>query len=234
MKHRDKLLDTGKGKYQYIFFDLDGTLTDPREGITKSVQYALRHMGIDETDLRKLEPFIGPPLMESFAEYYGFGVEDCRKCVEYYREYFSENGWKENLLFEGVRELLLRLREHGKTVAIASSKPEYFVRKILQYFEIDGLFDEICGATMGEERTKKEEVIEELLLRLGLGKADREKILMVGDRRHDVEGAKAFGIDCLGVAMGFAAEGELEKAGAVEIVESMEKVGDFVLQIGRG
>lgn len=229
MKYRDKLINTKEEKYQYIFFDLDGTLTDPREGITKSVQYALRHMGIDETDLGKLEPFIGPPLMESFAEYYGFEVEDCRRCVEYYREYFSERGWKENLLFEGVRELLLRLREHGKVVAIASSKPEYFVQKILQYFEIDELFDEICGATMGEERTKKEEVIEELLQRLGLNKEDRKKILMVGDRRHDVEGARVFGIDCLGVAMGFAVEGELEKAGAVEIVKNMQEVGDFVL-----
>ncbi len=216
-------------KYSYIFFDLDGTLTDPREGITKSVQYALKHMGILETDLKKLEPFIGPPLMESFAAYYGFGVEDCRKCVEYYREYFSEKGWQENLLFEGVKELLLRLRKHGKVVAIASSKPEYFVRKILQHFEVDELFDEICGATMGEERTKKEEVIEELLKRLGLTEKDRERILMVGDRRHDAEGARVFGIDCLGVAMGFAEEGELEKAGVIATAKTMEEVGDFVL-----
>lgn len=216
--------------YQYIFFDLDGTLTDPREGITKSVQYALKKVGIWEEDLSKLEPFIGPPLLESFAAYYGFDLEQSRACVEYYREYFSDRGWKENLLFEGVKELLLRLRAHGKIVAVASSKPEYFVRKILEYFEIDDLFDEICGATMGEARTKKEEVLEELIARLKLDKEEQKKILMVGDRRHDVEGAAVFGIPCLGLSMGFALEGELEQAGAVAVVDSMQEIGDFVLR----
>ncbi len=219
--------------YQYIFFDLDGTLTDPREGITKSVQYALAKLGIVENDLRKLEPFIGPPLLESFAAYYGFDLEKSRACVEYYREYFADRGWRENLLFEGVKELLVRLREQGKVVAIASSKPEYFVRKILKHFEIDGLFDEICGATMGETRTKKEEVLEELITRLKLTKEEQKKILMVGDRRHDVEGAAVFGIPCLGLSMGFACEGELNKAGAVAVADSMQEIGDFVLCEGR-
>lgn len=215
--------------YQYIFFDLDGTLTDPREGITKSVQHALSRMGIVEEDLTKLEPFIGPPLIECFSEYYGFNLEECRACVEYYREYFSDRGWQENLLFEGVKELLTRLRAHGKVVAVASSKPEYFVRKILKHFEIEELFDEICGATMDEKRTKKHEVLEELLQRLQLDESKRDKILMVGDRRHDAEGAAVFGIACLGLSMGFAAEGELEKAGVVAVVDSMKEIGDFVL-----
>ena len=121
-------------RYQYIFFDLDGTLTDPREGITKSVQYALRHMGIEEPDLAKLEPFIGPPLLDSFQEYYDFSLEQARAAVEYYREYFSGTGVYQNVLLEGVPELLQSLKAHGRTVAVASSKPEHFVRLILAHF----------------------------------------------------------------------------------------------------
>ena len=216
--------------YQYIFFDLDGTLTDPREGITKSVQYALGHMGIEETDLTKLLPFIGPPLLESFQEYYDFTEGEARKAVEYYREYFSETGVFENLLFDGVKELLTSLKAHGKVVAIASSKPEVFVRMILEHFGVEQYFDYICGGSMDESRLKKEEVIEELLGRMQLSGEERKKILMVGDRRHDVEGAACFGIPCLGLSMGFAAKGELERAGAVDIVDSMKELEAFILQ----
>lgn len=214
--------------YQYLFFDLDGTLTDPREGITKSVQYALAKMGIDEPDLTKLEPFIGPPLIDSFMEYYGFSLEQARKGVDYYREYFRVKGLYQNRLFDGASELLAFLKEHGKVLAIASSKPEPFVREILQMFRVDGYFDYICGSTLDEKRTKKEEVIEELLSRMNLSEKDRSRALMIGDRRHDVEGAAVFGIPCLGLSMGFAALGELEAAGAVAVVDSMEEIGTFV------
>lgn len=216
--------------YQYIFFDLDGTLTDPREGITKSVQYALGHMGIEETDLTKLLPFIGPPLLESFQEYYDFTDGEARKAVEYYREYFSETGVFENLLFDGVKELLTSLKAHGKVIAIASSKPEVFVQMILEHFEVAHYFDYICGGSMDESRLKKEEVIEELLRRMQLPGEEKKKILMVGDRKHDVEGAARFGIPCLGLSMGFAAEGELEQAGAVAVVDSMKELEEFILQ----
>ncbi len=220
-------------RYQYIFFDLDGTLTDPREGITKSVQYALRHMGIEEPDLAKLEPFIGPPLLDSFQEYYDFSLEQARAAVEYYREYFSGTGVYQNVLLEGVPELLQSLKAHGRTVAVASSKPEHFVRLILAHFQVDAYFDEICGASMDESRINKEDVIEELLGRLGLSEADQKRVLMVGDRRHKVEGAAQFGIPCLGLSLGFAAEGELERAGAVAVADSMEAVGAFILRDGR-
>jgi len=213
--------------YQYIFFDLDGTLTDSSEGITKSVQYALSHMGIEETDLNKLKPFIGPPLVDSFMEYYGFTLEQARQSVEYYREYFTDIGLYQNKLFKGVPELLAYLKQHGKILAVASSKPEPFVRQILEYFQIDQYFDYVCGSTMDEARTKKEEVIGELLGRIHLSKEDCSRILMVGDRRHDVEGARVFGISCLGLSMGFAAPKELERAGAVAIVDNMEEVGKF-------
>ena len=149
--------------YQYLMFDLDGTLTDPREGITRSVQYALRHMGIEETDLTKLEPFIGPPLLESFTEYYDFSMEQAREAVEYYREYFRVTGVYQNRLFDGVPELLADLKSHGKVIATASSKPEPFVRLILEHFHVDAYFDHICGGSMDESRLSKEDVIEELL-----------------------------------------------------------------------
>ena len=220
--------------YQYIFFDLDGTLTDPREGITKSVQYALAHMGIDEPDLAKLEPFIGPPLPESFAEYYGFTPEQSRKAVIYYREYFSAAGVFQNRLFDGVPKLLQALRAGGRVTAIASSKPEPFVRQTLIHFQIDSYFDYICGGSLDESRCGKREVLEELLRRMNLSAEERKKILMVGDRRHDVEGAAHFGIPCLGLSIGFAAEGELEKAGAVAVVDSVEAIGKFVLQNTEG
>lgn len=219
--------------YQYIFFDLDGTLTDPREGITKSVQYALKCMGIEEQDLTKLEPFIGPPLLESFAEYYGFTVEQARQGVDYYREYFSEKGVFQNQLLEGVPKLLTSLKTNGKVICIASSKPEVFVRMILEHFQVDSRFDYICGGSMDESRISKEDVIEELLHRMELPEEERKKILMVGDRRHDVEGAAKFGIPCLGLSMGFAAEGELEKAGAVAVADSMEEVENYILGGGK-
>lgn len=216
--------------YQYIFFDLDGTLTDSREGITKGVQYALKHMGIEEPDLAKLEPFIGPPLLESFAEYYGFSMEQGREAVEYYREYYSGTGVYQNLLFEGVLELLESLKKHGRVVATASSKPEHFVKMILKQFQVDKYFDYICGGSMDESRLSKEDVIRELLFRMNLSEEEKKKVLMVGDRRHDVEGAARFSIPCLGLSMGFAAEGELERAGAVAVVDNMKEIEAFILR----
>lgn len=215
--------------YQYILFDLDGTLTDPREGITKSVQYALAHMGIEEPDLKKLEPFIGPPLIDSFMEYYGFSLEDARKATYFYRENFTVKGIFQNELFEGVPQMLAALKEKGRIVAIASSKPEPFVQKILDHFEISQYFDYVCGSTLNETRTKKEEVIEELLKRMNLSAEEKKQMLMVGDRRFDVEGAAYFGLPCLGLTLGFAAEGELEAAGAAGIVDSIKGIEEYIL-----
>lgn len=215
--------------YQYIFFDLDGTLTDPREGITKSVQYALSRMGIEEPDLKKLEPFIGPPLTDSFMEFYGLTKARAEEAVDYYRERFREKGLYENELLEGVPQMLEHLKEAGRVLAVASSKPEPFVRTIMEHFKIDGYFDYICGSTLDNTRTKKEEVIEELLRRMKLPEEEKKKILMVGDRKHDVEGAAVFGIPCLGLSMGFAEEGELQKAGAAAVADNMQELEKYVL-----
>lgn len=216
--------------YQYIFLDLDGTLTDPREGITKSVQYALSRMGIEEPDLKKLEPFIGPPLTDSFMEFYGLTKARAEEAVDYYRERFREKGLYENELLEGVPQMLEHLKEAGRVLAVASSKPEPFVRTIMEHFKIDGYFDYICGSTLDNTRTKKEEVIEELLRRMKLPEEEKKKILMVGDRKHDVEGAAVFGIPCLGLSMGFAEEGELQKAGAAAVADNMQELEKYVLE----
>lgn len=216
-------------KYKYIFFDLDGTLWDSREGITKGVQYALSKMGIEEPDLKKLERFIGPPLTESFPEFYGFDMDQVRQATELYREYFEKYGIHQNKLFPGVREMLETLRKDGRILCTASSKPEVHVLETLKNFKIDDCFDYICGGSLDESRCVKSKVIEELLRRLNLPEEEKSKILMVGDRRYDVEGAAVFHIPCLGTYMGFAPKGELEAAGAIDVVYNMKELTDYIL-----
>lgn len=217
--------------FKYILFDLDGTLIDSRAGITTSVQYALQQMGVEETDLKKLEVFIGPPLSESFPEYYGYNKEETERAIVYFREFFSHNGIHNNTLVDGVPGMLKTLREHGKVLCIASSKPETFVREILgEQHKIADLFDYICGGSMDESRCKKTEVIQDLLEKqLHLPKEKYQEVLMVGDRKYDVTGAAQFGIPCLGVDMVDTPEGELEEAGAIKVVHSMEEVTAFLL-----
>lgn len=213
--------------YQYILFDLDGTLTDPREGITKSVQYALSKMGIEEPDLTSLEHFIGPPLYDEFRRCYGFDDVDAKRAVEAYRERFSVVGWKENLLFDGVPDLLCRLHEAGKKIAIASSKPTIFVEKILHLFEIDRYFDVVSGATLDGTISTKTQVVQQALEMLAA--ADKNQAVLVGDRFHDVEGAQNCGIDCIGVTFGFGGRDELQLAGVQQIAENMQQLRALLL-----
>lgn len=215
--------------YQYILFDLDGTLTDPKIGITSCVQYALRKLGIDEPDLDKLEPFIGPPLTDSFREFYGFDDETVQQAVMYYRERFSTIGLFENEIYPGMAQMLAHLKQAGRRLAVASSKPVVFVRQILEHFEIRSYFDVVVGSELDGTRAKKEEVVEEALRQLlgdeGRINTDaRRDVVMVGDRKFDIEGAKAYHIDSIGVAYGYAACGELEEAGADVIVETVEEL----------
>ncbi len=149
--------------FQYILFDLDGTLTDPKIGITSSVQYALRALGIEEPSLDKLEPFIGPPLADSFREFYGLDEEQTAAAVEKYRERFKDQGIYENEIYPGIAEMLAALKAGGKTLAIASSKPTPFVERILDYFEIRTYFDHIAGSNLDGTHSRKEEVVEEAL-----------------------------------------------------------------------
>lgn len=227
--------------FQYILFDLDGTLTDPKPGITGCVQYALHEMGIEEPDLDRLEIFIGPPLMDSFMEFYGMERQMAERAVEKYRERFAVTGIYENELYPGMKEMLAALKEAGCHLAVASSKPEPFVKRILEHFGIAEYFDVAVGSGLDGSLAQKEDVVREVLRRLGeqmdaagsalpqddsIGKA----AVMVGDRKFDVIGARALGLRCVGVSFGYAQPGELEEAGAWRIAESVETLGRILLE----
>ena len=194
--------------YRYVLFDLDGTLTDPWEGITRCVQFALARFGIQEAQ-ENLTTFIGPPLRESFATRYSMSDEQAETAVEAYRERFAVTGLYENRVFDGVEALLGKLRDAGAVIALATSKPEEFARIILDHFELTPYFDVIAGASMSADRMRKDQVIEEALRRLGNPGVD--DVVMVGDRVHDIEGARVFGIDAIAVSWGYAPDGSLRR-----------------------
>ena len=209
---------------QVILFDLDGTLTESGEGIMKSVQYALEKLGIIEENQENLRRFIGPPLLESFMNYYGMDQETAAQAVVYYRERYTDKGIFENELYPKIPQLLEILQINDKILGVASSKPEVYVKQILEHFGIDQYFQVIVGSELDGSRTKKPEVIEEALRRLNM-QTERDKVLMVGDREHDVSGAISCGLQCIGVAYGYGSREELEKAGAVYVADTVEDLG---------
>lgn len=224
--------------FQYCLFDLDGTLTDPKEGITKSVQYALRHFGIEEPDLGKLEPFIGPPLIDSFMEFYGFSKEQARKAVDVYRERFAPIGVLENMLIPGTEQMLCHAGEKGIHMAVASSKPLCFVNQILEHFGISQYFEVVIGSELDGSGCAKEEVVEKALNSLGVNSMEKGErhccCAMIGDRKFDIQGAKAHGLTGIGVRFGYAAAGELEEAGAEYIVETMAELEELLTGMRKG
>ena len=212
--------------YDYLLFDLDGTLTDPAEGITNSVIHALKKWGIEVGDRSELYCFIGPPLSASFKKYYGFSEEDALKCVEYYREYFRDKGIFENKVYVGIPELLEKLKKSGKILILATSKPELFAKQILDHFDLAKYFDFVAGASMDESRNKKADVIRYALETANV--TDRSKALMIGDREQDITGAKLNSLDSLGVLYGYGDYEEHLSAGATYIAETVEDVLSFV------
>lgn len=209
---------------QVILFDLDGTLTESGEGIINCVQYALEKLGKKEEHPENLQCFIGPPLKEQFMKYAGLSEEEGEKAVVYYRERYTTTGIFENCLYPKIPELLELLKINNKILAVASSKPEVYVKQILEHFQIADYFTAIVGSELDGRRTEKAEVIEEALRRMHL-EEERDKVLMVGDRSHDVQGAISCGLQCIGVAYGYGSREELEKAGAVYIADSVEDLG---------
>lgn len=208
--------------YRYLLFDLDGTLTDPKVGICTCVQYALGKMGIVEEDLDKLEVFIGPPLLDSFKEYYGLSDEKCSEAIAFYRERFADVGKFENEVYPGIPELLRDLKKKGRTLAIASSKPTIFVEQILEHFEIKQYFDVIVGSEEDGRRSKKIEVIEEALRQLFTDtEPEYDEVVMIGDRKFDIEASLEAGVRNIGVSYGYGSREELETAGADKIVNTV-------------
>lgn len=208
--------------YQTILFDLDGTLTNSELGVTNSVAYALAKYGIEVPDKKDLTVFIGPPLQDSFERFYGFSKEESLKAVGYYREYFSEKGLYENEVYPEIPELLASLKQAGKQLIVATSKPEKFSVQILKHFGLYDYFDFVVGATMDGSRSRKSDVIQYALEQNQI--TDLESTLMIGDREHDVIGAQAQKLDSIGVLYGFGNREELESAGATYIAQ---EVGDI-------
>lgn len=213
--------------YETILFDLDGTLTDPAEGITNSVAHALAKRGITVENKSELNSFIGPPLTDSFEKYYGMTHEEAIIAVEDYREYFKPKGMFENKVYEGIPEMLAELREAGKKLIVATSKPEVFAKRILEHFSLDGYFAFIAGSTLDGSRIKKGDVIKYALESCDI--TDIDKCVMIGDRLHDVEGAKEFGMKCIGVLWGYGTRDELETSSADFIADSIGDIAKIVI-----
>ena len=208
--------------FKTIFFDLDGTLTDPGEGITNSVAYALEKFGITVSQRAELYKFIGPPLADAFEEYYGFSKEKALKAVEYYREYFRDKGIFENKVYDGIENLLELLKNDGYEIILATSKPEEFAERILEHFNLIKYFDCVAGSAMDGSRIKKADVIMYAVEKHGV--SDLKSCIMIGDREHDIIGAKATSISSMGVLYGYGSKNELTKAGATYIAENVRDI----------
>lgn len=206
--------------YKICLFDLDGTITDSAPGIVNSVIYALKKFGIEETDREKLLQFIGPPLTESFHRFYGFTEEESWNAVEYYREYYAEKGIFECTVYEGLEDALKKIKESGRKILVATSKPEVYAKRIIEHFGLTKYFDYIAGMELDGGRGTKAQVIEYALETCKI--KNRDEVLMIGDREHDVFGAESLGIDCVGVLYGFGSREELERAGAKYVISRPE------------
>lgn len=214
-----------------ILFDLDGTLTDSAPGITNSVAHALAHFGIHE-EPKNLLKFVGPPLNESLAEFYGFSPEQTTEAITVFREYFVEKGWCENAPYPGIEELLRDLKAAGLRLMVATSKPEVQAVRILKHFGLADYFEQICGAPPGnEDGARKSAVIRRALSYVS---GETASAVMVGDRRHDVAGAHETGLPCVGVLYGYGDREELEKAGAEYIAEDMAALKELLLKGRKG
>ncbi len=207
---------------KYLLFDLDGTLTDPGEGITNSVAYALEKFGIAVEDRRELYPYIGPPLTDSFMRCHGLTIAQAEEALKLYREYFSVNGMFENVPYDGIAAFLEKLKSRGYTLLIATSKPEEFTVQILQHFSLDKYFAFVAGNTLDESRPTKASVI--AYLRERYPAINATNAVMIGDRKYDIEGAKQNALPSIGVLYGYGSREELETAGATAVVADLEEL----------
>ena len=212
---------------KYLLFDLDGTITASDEGITKCVQYALSHFGIDEPDLDKLKVFVGPPLRVAFPKYYGLSHDDTEKAVALYRSRYADIGIFECSVYEGVPELLRRCRDAGYTLILATSKPRVYAQRILEHFDLAQYFTHTVGCELDGTLDNKADIISYAMsLYPNSGKDD---FVMIGDRFYDVDGAKENGIMCIGVLYGYGSRTELETAGADAVFTTTAELGDYLV-----
>lgn len=210
---------------EYILFDLDGTITDSQEGIKNSVEYALKHFNIEVKDRADLNKYIGPPLRQSFMEFAGLSEADSHRAMTKYREYYGPKGIFENKVYDGIPELLKKLKTEGKKIILATSKPWIYAEIILEHFDLKKYFDFVAGSELNGVRTRKADVIAYAVERYKISVSDA---VMVGDREHDISGAKENNIKTIGVLYGFGSRQELESAGADYIAENVENIYDYV------
>ena len=209
-------------KYRDVLFDLDGTLVDPKEGITKSISYALAALGIEESDFGKLCSFIGPPLQDSFRDVYGMSEDEVSFAIEKYRERFSDKGIYENEVYPGILELLASLKSQDVRVALATSKPTVYAIRILEQFGLCEFFDYGLGSELDGTRRAKADVVKGVLA--WLGDPELSECVMVGDRSHDIVGAQACGIDSIGVLYGYGSSSELAGSGATFLAATVNEL----------
>ncbi len=213
--------------YTHIFFDLDGTLVDSKLGITNSVSYALRQFGIDPPPREALLPFIGPPLLYSFAHMFGMNEEESERAVAAYRVYYQKEGMLQCTPYEGIRELLAALRAAGKVLVLATCKPTVYATRILEHFGFLEYFTMVSGPELDGTRNEKDEVIAYALEQLGI--TDHTQVVMIGDRKNDADGAACHGIDCFGVLWGFGSAEELTAAGAIKLYQNAAELCQALL-----
>jgi len=212
--------------YDVIIFDLDGTLTDPKVGITKSIQYALTKFEIKENNTDKLAQFIGPPLLESFKKYYSLNDPRARQAVDFYREYFSDKGMFENKVYPDIPRLLIHLHKNNKKLILATSKPTIYSTRILKYFDLYQYFSLVVGSNLDLTRTSKREIIHDILLELT--DYQKSQMVMVGDRDEDIIGAHDNGIDSIAVTYGYGSIEELKKVNPTYVVHSVEGLTSLI------
>ena len=213
--------------FDYLFFDLDGTLTDPALGITNSFKYALKYFGKEIPSYETLCTFIGPPLSDTFKNLLNFEDEKIPEAIKKYREYFAEKGLFENSVYPEIPELLSALKQAGKKLVVATSKPEDYSVRIIEHFGLTRFFENVCGSLHDTTRTTKDEVISFAIERNNI--SDKSKILMIGDRKHDILGAKKVGIKSCGVLYGYGSLEELQTAGADFIAKDISQLRSILL-----
>jgi phosphoglycolate phosphatase len=212
--------------HRILFFDLDGTLTRSDPGIVNAAAYALGRMGRKVDHPEELKKFIGPPILDSFENYYGMSAEEAEKALSFYREYYTRKGQYENSVYPGIPEMLETLRGQGKQLLVATSKPDFYTAEILRFLHLDRYFDQVASATMDGSRTEKIDVIR-CAIELS-GAERREDIVMVGDRKFDILGARGTGLDLVGVLYGYGSRRELEEAGAWRIAATVEELSSLL------
>ncbi|ABY43271.1 MULTISPECIES: HAD family hydrolase [Bacillus cereus group] len=214
--------------YTTFLFDLDGTLTDPKEGIINAVLYVLEKMGIEEVNISELDSFIGPPMQQSFADRYNMNEIEVERAVFYFREYLKQSGLLENKVYDGIGALLQELKDAGNRLFVATSKPTVFAKQVIEHFQLTSFFEEIVGSNLDGTRIKKEEIIAHILQTNE--ELQKEEMVMIGDRKHDVIGANSNGIASIGVLYGYGNENELSDAGAIHIVKDVEELQRFCIE----